>query len=59
MDKGAPAVIETELGRDALLARIDELLEARYRSVDLGNVDDRSPRRSGGGGSDSANGHVG
>lgn len=33
-------MIETTLGRDALLARIDELLEARYRSGDLGNVDD-------------------
>jgi DNA (cytosine-5)-methyltransferase 1 len=33
-------VIETKLDRDALLARIDELLEARYRSGDLGNVDD-------------------
>jgi len=33
-------VIETKLDRDALLARIDELLEAQYRSGDLGNVDD-------------------
>lgn len=40
MDKGAAAVIETELGRDALLARIDELPEARYRSVNLGDIDD-------------------
>jgi DNA (cytosine-5)-methyltransferase 1 len=33
-------LIETELGPRDLLARIDELLEARYRSDDLGNVDD-------------------
>ncbi|HWQ24761.1 MAG TPA: hypothetical protein VNK94_11705, partial [Gaiellaceae bacterium] len=33
-------MIETDLNRDALVARIDELLEARYRSGDLGNVDD-------------------
>ncbi len=33
-------MIETKLDRDALLARIDELLEAQYRSGDLGNVDD-------------------
>lgn len=33
-------MIETELDRQGLLARIDELLEARYRSGDLGNVDD-------------------
>lgn len=33
-------MIETKLDRDALLARMDELLEARYRSGDLGNVDD-------------------
>lgn len=33
-------MIETELDHGALLARIDELLEARYRSGDLGNVDD-------------------
>ncbi len=33
-------MIETKLDRDALLIRIDELLEACYRSGDLGNVDD-------------------
>jgi DNA (cytosine-5)-methyltransferase 1 len=33
-------MIETRLDGDALLARIDELLEARYRSADLGNLDD-------------------
>lgn len=33
-------MIETTLDHGALLARIDELLEARYRSGDLGNVDD-------------------
>ena len=33
-------MIETELDSRGLLARIDELLEARYRSGDLGNVDD-------------------
>jgi endonuclease III len=33
-------MIETKLDPQALLGRIDELLEARYRSGDLGNVDD-------------------
>jgi DNA (cytosine-5)-methyltransferase 1 len=33
-------MIEISLDRQALLARIDELLEARYRSADLGNLDD-------------------
>src|SRR5205085_10024496 len=33
-------MIETALDSRGLLARIDELLEARYRSGDLGNVDD-------------------
>lgn len=33
-------MIETEIGREALIERIDELLEARYRSADLFNLDD-------------------
>lgn len=33
-------MIEAQLDSRALLVRIDELLEARYRSGDLGNVDD-------------------
>lgn len=33
-------MIETEIGREALIERIDELLEARYRSADLFNYDD-------------------
>jgi DNA (cytosine-5)-methyltransferase 1 len=33
-------MIETALDSRGLLSRIDELLEARYRSGDLGNVDD-------------------
>lgn len=33
-------MIETEIGREGLIERIDELLEARYRSADLFNLDD-------------------
>lgn len=33
-------VIETEIDRRGLIDRIDELLEARYRSADLFNLDD-------------------
>jgi DNA (cytosine-5)-methyltransferase 1 len=33
-------VIETEIDRRGLIERIDELLEARYRSADLFNLDD-------------------
>ena len=40
MAGGTEAMIETKLDRRALLVRIDQLLEARYRSGDLGNVDD-------------------
>ena len=33
-------MIETDIGREGLIERIDELLEARYRSADLFNLDD-------------------
>jgi hypothetical protein len=33
-------VIQTAIDRAGLIERIDELLEARYRSADLFNLDD-------------------
>lgn len=34
------SMIETEIGREGLIERVDELLEARYRSGDLFNLND-------------------
>jgi hypothetical protein len=35
-----PAMNTTPLDAHELLSRVDQLLEARYRSADLGNIDD-------------------